>query len=645
MIVVLAALSSGQACADSPVKALHGPTSSDALQGHIDYFIDPDWTLTPERVAGNDPPAFQPLGTRSPDFGYTSSRVWLRVKVRNEMAQQDEFLIYFTENFKQHFRVDVIAQDATIQRLLELEPNSPFSARPVPDPEMVAPLAIAPGQTVTILVSLWSEGSSHISFSIETPDSFAALSSKRTAKNFTFYGMMALLIGAALFALVLLRNWLFLAYSAYAGSALLYIMHVDGVAFQYLWPSVPSLNNKASIFAGAGIIVFGAIYSRMYLKTNRYHPHVDKVLLAVIFCTLGVIGAFYFTDPQFLKKSLVFMSLLAICIFASAGFIAARTRFNDVRFYLVAWAGAVVSASLLNLSHIFGVNISQDFVYDSIRATMVFDAAMMGLAIIDRYNQLRQSQRAALETRLLTVKRNLDLSKRLTRLTDSYSALETAARLRNEQIQNTVHDLRKPLYALKLKIANLIQDETGSHADAVEVGATVSYLEDLVADYLEQPSQVVGHGPQPPPDEPDLRQVIASVCEMFAPEARDKGIDLDYRCPPVRTSIRTLVIMRILSNLVCNAVNYTPSGHVFVDTQVDQDGIVITVADTGPGLTQDEFDHAVTRDIRLSDKSMEVDGSGIGLSIANDLAQDNGLQLDLLPRPGRGATIRLTLPR
>ncbi|MEH6832908.1 MAG: sensor histidine kinase [Sulfitobacter sp.] len=647
--ICLALLTWGLLCsqvnAQSHTLALSGPTSAAEITGHIDHYVDSDWTLTPGVANGSDSPEFLSIGRENPDFGYTKSRIWLRVKVTNTTPDVREWIIYFPENFKQYFRVYTARENGQIETALQLDEDSNFDVRPIHYPELAAPLTLAPGETATIYISLWSEGSSYISFSFETVDSFTTLSSGQTAKNFVFYGMMILLIVAALVSLLMLRNWIFLAYSAYAASALLYIMHVDGVAFQYLWPNFPGLNSKASIFAGSGIIVFGAIYSRMYLKTARLHHIMDKVLLGVIAITVSLDVTLFFTNPQLLKKILIFMSLLAITCFAFAGCVAALKRYREVRFYLFAWIGAMISAVLLNLNHLFGVGLDQTFIYDSLRTVMVFDAAMMGLAIVDRYNQLRGSQAVALERSLGEAKRNLELSERLTALTGNYDNMVNDARTRDERIQNTVHDLRQPLHSLRMKVGDMIRNANNEPDDVNNINATFSYLETLIAEYQIQSGDQQHAAPTMASGTLNLEQILSSLTEMFAQDAAEKGVLLKLDYQPAQTSTDPLTIMRILSNLVSNAVKYTHHGSVTIDVVTTNQTTQIVITDTGPGLSENEFGLALGRDIRLLEKSGIVEGTGLGLSIANDLARKNGIKLELVPTSGHGTKIVVTFPK
>jgi hypothetical protein len=63
---------------------------------------------------------------------------------------------------------------------------------------------------------------------------------------------------------LVLRHPIFPAYIGYSASTLLYMMHADGVAFQYLWPNFPAFNSYASVVAGGSYAVCSAQFTRGY---------------------------------------------------------------------------------------------------------------------------------------------------------------------------------------------------------------------------------------------------------------------------------------------------------------------------------------------------------------------------------------------
>lgn len=616
---------------------LTGPTPAAEFTGHVSYLRDPDGQMGIADVLAGPAPGFAPLGPGAPDFGYTSDRIWLRAILRNDSRIQD-WVIHFPENFKQIFEVYLQRGDGTVEPLMQLDRDSPFTARELSFPEMATRARIAPGEEVVLLIRLWSEGSSYIVFSLESRESFEALASERTARNFTFYGMMLLLVVMALICFLFLRNPLFLAYAAYATSGLLYVMHVDGVAFQYLWPQAPRFNGMASVYTGAGIICFGAIYARMFLKTARFHPVMDRVLLVIVLSTLGLIAGLVAVNPQLLKKLLVLMSLVAILSFVLAGVVASLSRFREVRFYLIAWVGVFVSAMLMNLNHILGVDIDPGFLYDSMRAAMVFDAMMMGLAIADGYNQMRQSRQGALQARLRTAQQNLGLRARLSSLEERFHLLSDLAQDRDEQFENAVHDLRQPLHSLRLNVGQLIAaDGSGQGAEVARIDAAFGYLERLIGEALATDVTRDLSAPKGP----DAGDVLTQVAEMFRADACAKGLTLRVEAAPVALNAPPLALMRILSNLVANAIKYTAEGGIELRAFADAEGACLSVCDSGPGMSAAEFEAALGRHVRLEGREAGAEGVGLGLAIAREMAEAADLRLRWIAQPGGGTRIDL----
>jgi len=644
------------AAAPAPL-ILTGPADIEALGRHFEYTTDPDWQMTVGDFSGPSGVEMRPLPGPIPDFGYTPARIWLRLNVLNETPDIGSWRFFVHANFTQQIAIYRIGLDGTVTTILDLDEDTPFDARPINYPQMVAPFDLAPGEAATLLVSYYSQGASRLSMSVETPESFAAQARVTEAKSYVFYGMMLVMIALATVALLVLRQPVFAAYAGYLLSVFIYVAHADGMAFQYIWPNFPRFNSMASVVAGSGVMVFGGLFAITFLQTRRYHPILYRVLLAVVASVLAVDVILWATDPQLLKRLLVLMISVCTLTFVTSGVVAARTRFREVRFYLFAWLAGLMPACLFTARYAFGFEPTFITTYDAIRLALLFDALMMGLAIFDRYNHLRQS---AMEETLAHAQRNLALSQRLALLEESYQQVSATARLREESVKDTVHDLRQPMHALRLSLRQMFSAEASKATDAGQIESALGYMEKLVAERLADQPRKSG----PPstaaaakPDisaatpstgtetaaEPGLYAVMQGIADMFASEATAKGLGMRLVLAAPDAKVAAYPLMRVLANLVSNAIKYTREGRILVALRRHGAGHRIEVHDTGPGLSGAAFQRALLRNERLERDREAAEGSGLGLAVVKEIVDANDWRLTSCAGRRTGASIRLDL--
>jgi signal transduction histidine kinase len=336
--------------------------------------------------------------------------------------------------------------------------------------------------------------------------------------------------------------------------------------------------------------------------------------------------------------------MCAVILFTVAAVLAARTRFKQVRFYVFAWLGATASALLMTLRHWFGIEISQEFQYDSMRGVMIFDAVMMALAIVDRFNQLREERQKALRSSLEQAQRNLAMNRRLRKLEARYElALETTSKHR-EHMENTVHDIRQPLHALRLAIQGSMDDvSSGSDKQYREINDGFTYIEGLLGDYLNA-GETEPRDAQDAVSELELGEILGSIHEMFKADAEAKGLDFTYVPTSATVPVEPLVMMRIFSNLVSNAIKYTSQGRILLGVRRRGDAMRIEIHDSGPGLSKEAFESACRRGERLEPELTQVAGHGYGLAIVTDLARRHGCRLELLGERSSGTSVGVTVP-
>ncbi|MEI7443404.1 MAG: ATP-binding protein [Burkholderiales bacterium] len=255
--------------------------------------------------------------------------------------------------------------------------------------------------------------------------------------------------------------------------------------------------------------------------------------------------------------------------------------------------------------------------------------------------------------RLVAVRRDVTALRRAEEAARLKSAADLANRAKSEFLSRVGHELRTPLNAIR-GLAQVMQREAGDatsprHAMIGHVLTASEHLAALLDDLLDMAQ--VESGRLSIRSEPVAVAAIVRDClRMIAPQAAGHGIALEAgRIPDgMRVMADSTRLRQILLNLASNAVKYNrPQGRVRIEAEGDPgDGFAqISVTDTGPGLTREEIARVFKPFERLARADgLPTEGLGLGLSIAQGLAQAMGGSIVVDSDPGRGTTFTVHLP-
>jgi two-component system sensor histidine kinase TctE len=149
----------------------------------------------------------------------------------------------------------------------------------------------------------------------------------------------------------------------------------------------------------------------------------------------------------------------------------------------------------------------------------------------------------------------------------------------------------------------------------------------------------------------DLGQLARATVQDWVPASFTHRIDLGYEAhdEPVAVTGNALMLRELLSNLIDNALRYTPAGgSVTVRVRCDAAQALLEVEDTGPGIAPSERPRVFERFYRILGSS--APGSGLGLAIVREIAQQHGAEVDVFNNPRSqskklpGSLFRLTFP-
>ncbi|HYI07600.1 MAG TPA: HAMP domain-containing sensor histidine kinase [Thermoanaerobaculia bacterium] len=268
-------------------------------------------------------------------------------------------------------------------------------------------------------------------------------------------------------------------------------------------------------------------------------------------------------------------------------------------------------------------------------------------------------------------------------LEKALAALHTLEHSRAEAWRTAAHDLRGSVTVVK-GATTLLQDASAGLSEPVRVEAadmlskSVASLHEMLTDLLSLARLEAGHE-QRELTTFDAASLLRDFCAASQPAATDRGLFLKMDGPrtlPVEGD--KTKVLRILQNLLLNAIKYTPHGGVTVtwglDRGRDTDRWTFSIQDTGPGidengaapLAQELHDATKAADDAMAANTdrrrdiapaatlpsasealsqAEQPGEGVGLSIVKRLCELLDAGLELATKPGQGSTFRVILPR
>ncbi|GAA5012105.1 HAMP domain-containing sensor histidine kinase [Kitasatospora paranensis] len=211
-------------------------------------------------------------------------------------------------------------------------------------------------------------------------------------------------------------------------------------------------------------------------------------------------------------------------------------------------------------------------------------------------------------------------------------------------VADASHQLRNPLAALLLRVELLGLELPDGHQDEIgavrEEGARLArVLDDLLG-------LATAEHARPEPEPVDLTALVLARLDAWRPVANQRAIELAWDGPALAHCWADPIgFGSALDAVLDNALKFTPSGcRVAVAVVLGRKEVTVSVTDSGPGLTEDELARIGDRFWR-SPRHQNVDGSGLGLSIARTLMLAGDGSLDFAPAEPNGLTVVLTVPR
>jgi len=230
-----------------------------------------------------------------------------------------------------------------------------------------------------------------------------------------------------------------------------------------------------------------------------------------------------------------------------------------------------------------------------------------------------------------------ELGRLATRFNGMLAALEESVGRQRRLVADASHELRTPLTAVRTNIDLLLEGrlpEDEQRRALAEAGIELDALTTLLSDLVELAR---GEERKLRVEDVQLDDLVATVVERA--KARTPGITFATSLTPTRVQADPVLLERAVSNLVDNAVKWSPAGGP-VEVTVREGEVV--VRDHGPGIAESDLPRIFDRFYRAA-AARSKPGAGLGLAIVREAARAHGGDATVESSP-RGASFRLTLP-
>lgn len=234
-------------------------------------------------------------------------------------------------------------------------------------------------------------------------------------------------------------------------------------------------------------------------------------------------------------------------------------------------------------------------------------------------------------------------------LEQALSAEQEASSLQKQFISMVSHEFRTPLaivdgnaQILERRIFDIPLEEAKRRLKTIRsaVSRTVNMMEAVLSSNLLKTGKMDVFI-----EEFSLKELIIQLCHEQADLARSHDIRVDVENLPDILMLDKKILTLVLTNLLANAVKYTPNDKpiITVSSRIDKDDLIIEIQDNGVGIPESEISKVFDRYFRAS-TSAGIQGSGVGLSLVKDLLEIHMGSISVSSEVGKGTLMRLILP-
>ena len=636
-LYMLSGVFSSLYAAESRSLLLNADQKSIQVAPAIDYVLDAADEFELTDILGM---SFTPLEGNNIDFGFTTDKIWLRFSVTNDSNEPLEKVLRTSARFMRPLEIFLLREDSPAERLLFNDETQRFGERPLPELRFLAVhFELQPSETATFYVRFGAGGQATMNLDISSREIALTEQFNASLGITVFAGILITLILVNFFHYLALREPAYLVYVFYESFNVLYISHMEGFTWQYLWPNLPQWNDDATPIIAAGGLIIGNSFAMVFLNSKKYTPFLHKVFLGLVTIAAVILVITLLAGNRIgnqLAAPMLPISLV-LCVIAAA--IAAKKGHYLARYFMVAWAMFAVTAAIWS-GTILGFFDASYNILTVYKITLAAQALILSMGLANQVRRINEQYVSTQGELIESLQGRLEDAKERMKLERENETTMLQLLQKSKQLATTSHDINQPIQSLRLalKALSLKSNEKDS---TLQLEKTLDHMESLLGGALDEASlDLKNTGEKSSIQSLVAGNLVSDVVHQFENQARDKNIELKGFDSKAIVVIRELPLKRCLMNLVSNAINNTSRGGVLLGVRRRGNNVLFQVLDTGQGIPESEIDKI----LEPLNKGIDSSGHGLGLAIIKEICTEYGWTLSIQSRENRGSCFTLTVP-
>lgn len=300
---------------------------------------------------------------------------------------------------------------------------------------------------------------------------------------------------------------------------------------------------------------------------------------------------------------------------------------------------------------LIGTNLGQGVLFMLIGRTpadfeVAFVLGGLGFLLVKFCHRIAALYESSMQIRDENREKNEKLEEQKLLIEQALMEARAANEDKNRFLAAASHDLRQPLHAMTLFLGSLrraVKDDLALElvGKIDETASILNHQFDSLLDLSKFDAGVI----EPNISYFHLDSLLKRVVDSVRPSAQQKGLDIELTTQPQVVASDILLLERLIRNLAVNAVQYTSEGTISVSTRLENNGLLIAIADSGLGIDEENQRRIFHDFYQVHNRARTKGrGSGLGLAIVRRIATLLNMRLSVASELGHGSVFTVSIP-